>query len=219
MTHDLIKALQNAFEASKRKDVAIQQQAYMRNFFPFLGLKSPIRKKIQKPIFKHFSHIDAQHLAVISKTLWAMDSREYQYAAMEWAAKYKKKWRREDIRLLEYLITHKSWWDSVDFIASHLVGSYFQKYPEQISLYTQKWIHSDNIWLQRSAILFPLKYKHEVNTKLLEELITIRIHDKEFFIRKAIGWMLREYSKTNAKWVIAFVENYPDLSPLSKKEA
>ncbi len=118
---------------------------------------------------------------------------------------------------LKYLIISNSWWDSIDFISPKLVGYVFKTYPELIPTYTDKWIESDNFWLQRSAILFQLKYKQNTDFELLKSIILRLNTEEEFFIRKSIGWALREYSKTNPKAVKDFIENN-ELKPLSAKE-
>ena len=125
---------------------------------------------------------------------------------------------KEDIDLFEYMVTNKSWWDTIDYIAPKLIGNYFKKFPEHRELYIQKWIASNHIWLQRSAILFQLKYKSDLDMKFLERIILSLNNTDEFFINKAIGWVLREYSRTNPNWVVEFVKKIP-LSNLSKKEA
>ena len=116
------------------------------------------------------------------------------------------------------MITHKSWWDTVDYIAANLLGTYFKLYPEQRQIYVKNWLASGNFWLQRSAILFQLKYKDQVDTEMLSHVITSLLGSKEFFINKAIGWMLREYGKTNPAWVVDFVNGH-QLEKLSQKEA
>jgi 3-methyladenine DNA glycosylase AlkD len=116
------------------------------------------------------------------------------------------------------MVAHKSWWDTVDFIAPKLVGEYFKIYPEQRNTYVEKWIASDNIWLQRTSILFQLKYKEEFDTEFLTYVINSLLGSKEFFINKAIGWILRQYSKVNPNWVIEFTNN-TQLDKLSYKEA
>ena len=98
------------------------------------------------------------------------------------------------------------------------MGAYFITYTGQKDEYVRKWLKSNNIWLQRSALLFQLKYKKDLNTELLNSTIKSLLDSKEFFINKAIGWVLREYSRTNPKWVIEFVSK-TDLNTLSKKEA
>lgn len=120
--------------------------------------------------------------------------------------------------MMEFCLTHKSWWDSVDHIASEWLGSYFKQFPEKIAAVTGKWNRSDNIWLQRSSIMFQKSYKKDTDTVLLASYILHCKDSDEFFIRKAIGWALREYSKTDPGWVKKFVQQQA-LSPLSKREA
>ena len=130
----------------------------------------------------------------------------------------KKKAGHDAIHLYERLITDESWWDTIDLIAPSLVGYHLQQYPEERMQYINKWISSGNIWLQRSCILFQLKYKLDVDTRLLSSIILELKDSREFFIRKAIGWMLREYSKSDPGFVVRFVQNN-ELSGLSHREA
>ena len=130
----------------------------------------------------------------------------------------KKLWVKQDIQLFEKLIVEKSWWDTVDYLANHIIGPWFKKYPESIPAITSRWNKSKNIWLQRSSLLFQLKYKKETDTALLKSYILNLVGSKEFFVKKAIGWVLREYSKTNGDYVRKFVKDHP-LQPLSAKEA
>jgi len=116
------------------------------------------------------------------------------------------------------MVLHKSWWDTVDFIASHLMGSYFKTYPEYRQTFVDKWLDSGNIWLQRCALLFQLKYREQFDTELLVNIIHQLLGSKDFFINKAIGWILREYSKRNPQWVMEFI-NQTELHSLSRKEA
>ena len=118
----------------------------------------------------------------------------------------------------KHLINVKSWWDTVDFLAVTMVGSYMRKYPDQIIPVTKLWMDTDNIWLYRTCILFQLKYKKETNFELLDSFIQLCLGSKEFFINKAIGWALREYSKSNPQLVSEYVESN-NLAPLSKREA
>jgi 3-methyladenine DNA glycosylase AlkD len=106
------------------------------------------------------------------------------------------------IKLIEYCLQQKSWWDSVDGIASDWLGPYFKLFPEQIVPVTSQWNKSKNMWLQRSSIMFQKAYKKDTDTTLLSRYILNCAHSKEFFIQKAIGWALREYSKTDPEWVI-----------------
>jgi 3-methyladenine DNA glycosylase AlkD len=131
--------------------------------------------------------------------------------------KFIKKMDKKYIDFLENLILKKSWWDTVDYLSAKFVGYVFKKNPELINPYTEKWMKSGNIWLHRSALLFQLKYKADTDEKLLYKYCIELSGSKEFFIRKAIGWTLREYSKTNPESVIKFIKT-SELSNLSIKE-
>lgn len=210
--------LEKAFEENANPAKALQMKAYMRNQFEYLGIASPERKIIFSEHKKKYGLIPTLHLNEIVKTCWQAPEREYQYFAMEMLNKVSRKCKPETIQLYEYMITEKSWWDTIDFIAANLVGSYFKKYPELIDSKTAEWMDSENIWLQRTCLIFQLKYKDQLDTALMESFI-LRLKDsKQFFIRKAIGWILREYSKTNPEYVKNFVQNY-SLSGLSRIEA
>jgi 3-methyladenine DNA glycosylase AlkD len=215
---ELTKKLETEFKKKRNVEIAAEQKAYMKNQFEFYGLTAKVRREIQKQFFikKHLP--PKSELSVIVKTLWEKPQREYQYFAQELAFKYIRQLESKDITLFEYMVTHKSWWDTVDFIAVKLIGQYFITFPNQKDKYITKWLKSNNIWLQRSALLFQLKYKKNTDTELLSSTVNSLLNTKEFFINKAIGWVLREFSKTNPKWVIEFV-NKTELNPLSKKEA
>lgn len=196
---------------------AVPMQNYMKNRFTYLGIKSPERKEIYKTFFKENGLPDFVELEPIIKELWTMAEREYQYFAITLIEKMIKKANPEIIGLLEYLLVNKSWWDSVDGIASNLVGTLFNNYPDMIDDITYKWMNSGNIWLQRTCILFQLKYKRKTDFELLTKFIVQCSGSNEFFIQKAIGWALREYSKTNPETVIEFIRNN-QLKPLSVRE-
>jgi 3-methyladenine DNA glycosylase AlkD len=212
-----IQSLQKELEAYRNEKIAQEQSAYMRNQFSFYGIKTPQRRIIIKPFLETKFLPSKKEANEIVKQLWLLPQRDYHYVAQELIEKYKKQFDKKDVELFEYMITNNSWWDTVDFIAAKLVGSYFKKYPEKREIYCKKWIASNNIWLQRTAILFQLKYKEQTDVILLDKVIHSLLGSKEFFINKAIGWALREYSKTNPKWVIQFAENNA-LNTLSKKE-
>jgi 3-methyladenine DNA glycosylase AlkD len=219
-----LKTLQSEFEIHSNPKIAAQQKAYMRNQFEYFGIKTPQRREIQKPFLSKEFLPKKSELTEIVKILWQKPQRDYQHFAQELVFKYKKELEKKDIELFEFMIMNKSWWDTIDFIAPKLVNQYFKAFPEERDIYIRKWLDSENIWLQRSAILFQLKDKEKIDTHLLtsiiQSLISSETASKEFFINKAIGWILREYSRTNPNWVIDFVEkNESQLSNLSKREA
>jgi len=215
--HDYLKPVKKAFSLHADAEKAKGAKAYMRNQFEFFGIQTPIRRMITKEILESglppFSDIPA-----IMKDAWLQPEREFQYFAIELLGKMKKEWKPDMILLLEEMITQKSWWDSVDHIATWILGPYFQKYPNQIKDVTFKWNQSENFWLQRSSIMFQKSYRSKTDTKLLTDYILHCAGSKEFFIQKAIGWALREYAKTNPDWVKKFVKTN-ELPVLSRREA
>ena len=210
--------LKKRFESHANPENAMPMAAYMKNKFKFLGLKSPLRKDLQKGFMKEAGNLEAKDFKKLVRLLWNQPFREYQYTVAELLDKYKKRLNKDYIAEFEWLITNKSWWDSVDGIAPRSLGYYFILYPEMIPEYIPKWIRQDNFWLQRAAILFQLKYKEKTNVDLLFQIVNELKNSNEFFIRKAIGWALREYSKTNPKEVAIFVAANK-LSNLSHREA
>lgn len=216
---EYIDHLTIVFQNHKDEAIAKGQKAYMREQFEFYGIKTPIRREIQKPFLDKLYLPQKDELKRIVQALWSKPQREFQLFAQELVFCYSNSMEKNDVKLFEYMATHKSWWDTVDFIATKLMGEYFKIYKEERNHYVEQWLASGNIWLQRCAILFQLKYKKDLDTQLLSYTITYLLGSKEFFINKAIGWILREYSKTNPEWVIDFVDKHSHLSPLSKREA
>ncbi|HEY9082842.1 MAG TPA: DNA alkylation repair protein [Vicingaceae bacterium] len=216
--HPYITTLIKEFRLNANNKIALEQSAYMRNQFSFFGIKTIERRALQQAFLAKEMLPDKKELEEIISTLWKQPQRECHYFAQELAFKYIKQLEKRDIYLYEFMVINQSWWDTVDFIATKLMGAYFKKFPEQKAIYVTKWLKSGNIWLQRCALLFQLKYKEETDILLLSNTINALLGNKEFFINKAIGWILREYSKTNPEWVTTFAENTA-LSPLSKKEA
>ena len=215
---DFIKILSEEFQRNENKIIAAEQKAYMRDRFEFFGIKAPNRREIQKPFLVKAYLPPKEDLPSLVETLWAKPQREFHMFAQELVFKYIKQFEKEDMQLLEFMVTHKSWWDSVDYIAVHLMGNYFKKFPEERKPQVDKWLKSNHMWLQRCALLFQLKYKTEIDTSILKYAINSLVGSNEFFINKAIGWVLREYSKTNPNWVEEFVSQ-TDLHSLSRKEA
>jgi len=208
----------SSFKNSANPETALKMEKYMRNHFPFFGIKSPQRTDIYREFKKDSGLIPNTNKEEIVNWCWQASEREYQYFAMEFLRKSSKKESKDILYLYEHMIITKSWWDTVDFIASNLLGVYFTNYPDEINVTTKRWMNSGNIWLQRSCLLYQLKYKNRLNTKLLVSFIAQLNKSNEFFIKKAIGWILREYSKTNSDFVKNYV-NTNSLSVLSKREA
>lgn len=149
--------------------------------------------------------------------MWTLPERDFQYIAIELLIKCKKQWNEKDILLFEQLIITKSWWDTVVFLATQVIGPWFLIFPQQNKTVTGKWNQSDNIWLQRMSLLFQLKYKKHTDHKLMFAYIKNLSGSDEFFVQKAIGWILGKNSKINAELILDFL-NFHKLKPLSKRE-
>jgi 3-methyladenine DNA glycosylase AlkD len=197
---------------------ARNMKKYMKDLFPFFGIKSPQRKEIFKQFIKNEGIPSIKELNEVVRALYKKPERELHYFAMELVDKYSKKLDHNGLKLFEHIIVTLSWWDTVDYIAAHSLSNYFKIHPEMIRPVTAVWMDSGNIWLQRSCILFQLKYKNDTDMELLYSFIFKLKQSNEFFIQKAIGWILREYSNINPEEVKRFVRN-THLKPLSAREA
>jgi 3-methyladenine DNA glycosylase AlkD len=209
--------LTKLFESNRNEKEAMPMKEYMKDHFPFLGIKSPIRKKLEKGFFKETGILKEPFDQEFIIELWEKDEREYQYMALTYIEKSLKRLQKEDLALMERLVLEKSWWDTVDAIAAKPVGKIAEKFPEVIEETIDAWAEHDNMWLRRTAILFQLKYKEKTDEERLYIYIKSNSDSKEFFIQKAIGWALREYSKTNPSSVKQFI-NENSLAPLSVRE-
>lgn len=216
---DFISDLTNKLEAQRSEDNALQMHEYMKRQFLFLGVKAPIRKQILKEVIGNHKDEISKSVREIAESLYSKTEREYHYCAIELVAKFlKKRYKEEDIDYITALIYTHSHWDTVDFIAKHILGYYLLQFSETKVEHVNKLSESENMWLNRSAILFQLGYKERTDETILFQQCLAHKTSKEFFIQKAIGWALREYSKTNPDAVLEFV-NTSDLKPLSKREA
>ena len=215
----LVNELRDAFAAAANPEAASAMSAYMRGLFPFAGLQAARRRALQAVVFQQFGRPDAEQLELVAAALWALPEREYQYAACDLLRRHSAALDPAHLPRLRELVTMKSWWDTVDGLASHVIGQVVRRFPqrgEQMVL----WIRDSNLWVARVAILHQLQFKQATNEERLFRYCTIQAGHPDFFIRKAIGWALREYSKTAPDAVRAFVTEQAEvLSPLSQREA
>ena len=212
-------ALHDAADPAK----ASQQRAYMKSEMPYYGVTVPHCRKIAKSVFKANPLPDADAWEASILGLWRKAKyREERYAAIELLL-YKPylKWIAPDrIALIEELVVTGAWWDYVDGIASYAMGNMLADHPKPTKPLLRAWAKDKDIWKRRTAILAQLGFKQATDEKLLFDVIAPSIGEPEFFLRKGIGWALREYSKTAPDAVIRYVEAHADsLSGLSKREA
>ncbi len=216
---DFITELENTFATNSNAENALAMAKYMKNLFPFFGIKTDERRAIFKSLYKKHQEEIETNTRAIGWELFLKKERELHYCSIEILVKnLKNNYLIEDIIWIKKLLTTNSWWDSVDTISKFILGDYLQQYPNEIPTVVTRFSTAENMWLNRSVILFQLGYKSKTDFKLLQSLCIQHSHSNEFFIRKAIGWALREYAKTDPEAVREFVLQ-SNLKPLSKKEA
>jgi 3-methyladenine DNA glycosylase AlkD len=206
------------FKDSGLQADAVAMSAYMKNKFAFYGLKKPLRAELTKQIFVKKGIPGKDVFREIVETLWDEPYRELHYLALEILFRNKKHFLPDDVYLFEEMMRSNSWWDSIDYISPTLTFHLFKAYPELKAPTLLKWNDDSNFWLRRASIIAQLKEKKETDTSLQFKLIANLVNEKEFFIRKAIGWSLRELAKSYPEEVLNYV-NTNELSTLSKKEA
>ena len=205
------------FEENRNELLAESMSKYMKDKFRFLGVRATTRTEIYKKYFP-----DTRKTKIIDwdfvESCWNKEEREFQYVVVYYLKAMQKFLKREDISRLKYLIVTKSWWDTVDLLAK-VIGSLVIRIEgyDQIML---EWSKDSNIWLKRVAILYQLSLKEKVDKQILERILVGNLGDSEFFINKAIGWALRDYSKYNPEWVREFIKKTKDnMANLSIREA
>ena len=201
----------------KNEEQARQMSKYMLNKFEYIGIKIPERREIFKNFFKEYKNEEKIDWEFVNKC-WENKYREFQYIAADYLKNMKDKLTRDDIPKLKQLILKKSWWDTIDNL-DMTIGALALK-DSNVNKILLEWSLDENIWLRRIAIDHQLLRKEKTNTELLEKILKNNLGQAEFFINKSIGWALRDYSKTNPKWVKNFIEkNKEKMAKLSIREA
>ena len=213
-----LSGLITELENNRNELLAESMGKYMRDKFNFLGIRGPKRTELFKKYFptaRKTKEIDWNFI----ETCWNKEEREFQYAVVYYLKAMQKFLKKGDISKLKYLVVTKSWWDTVDLL-SKIIGDVVNRSKELKTLMLE-WSKKENdIWLRRVAILHQLSFKENVDKLLLETILEDNLCDGEFFINKAIGWALRDYSKVNPEWVRKFIEkNRSEMANLSLREA
>lgn len=211
------------FRQHHHLDNAQAMSKYMRQQFSFIGIKTPLRRQLAQPYFKH----ERQKMKAVAdasinwdfvEACWQAPEREFQYLAADYLKLMQNTLKAADLDRLAELITCKSWWDSVDSLVKTVAHLAHQS--EELKAQLLEWSQADNIWLRRTAIIHQLGMKDATDTDLLAQCIQQNFNTQEFFIDKAIGWALRDYAKFNESWVRDFLFTHrSDLAPLSWREA
>ena len=214
---DKYEELKRKFEESKDKENAISMAKYMRNLFPFYGIPTPKRKAVYKDFLKEEKKLEKIDWELLDQCYQDLH-REFQYFVCDYLLAMNKYLTFEDIPKLKQYITKKEWWDTIDCFDS-VIGEIGLR-DNRVEMLMLEWSKDKDHWLRRIAIDHQLNRKEKTNKELLEQIIVNNFGSEEFFINKAIGWSLREYSKTNPTWVKEFLDKYKDkLNKLSIREA
>lgn len=213
-----IGPLKEAFQEIADPIRAEQMEGYLKGQFAFYGISAAKRREVQKKCFRQMNAKAEPVDLEFVRACWEEERREFQYLAIDYLRLKQKELNVSHIPLLVDLVLAKSWWDTVDMLAAAVIGGILQGHPELLSRYPDQWIEADNFWLRRTAILYQLKYREEMDFKRLKRYCLKTQSEKEFFIRKAIGWILREASKRSPEEVESIL-SAGEFSGLTIREA
>jgi 3-methyladenine DNA glycosylase AlkD len=217
LASDVVRRLESTYRAAADPALAVGMRAYMRDQFPFLGLRAPRQEALARTVLAGLARPSEGDLVAVARACWALPEREFQYFACGYLRRYQAVASSRFLPVVRDLVTTKSWWDTVDALAAHVVGPLVRRDPDLVST-MDSWIAGDDLWLTRTAILHQLAYGAHTDEARLFRYCAARADHPDFFIRKAIGWALRQYAKTSPRAVQSFVDATP-LSGLSRREA
>lgn len=218
---DLLAAVRGGLSALGDAVKAPQMQTYMKSAMPYRGVATPARTRLMKDLLASRAPRDRQTWEATARALWdGAGYREERYAAIDLCGhRSARAWQDPaTLPLYEHMIVDGAWWDHVDAVAIHLVGPILRAHHTEVVPTIRRWATAEDRWRRRSSVIVQNGAKHSTDTGLLAFAIEANVDDPDFFIRKGIGWALREYAKANPEWVRAFVAGH-DLSPLSRREA
>lgn len=215
--HKLTQEIQGVLKKASNEEEAKGMRRYMREQFDFLGIKAHQRRELVAEIFENNPPADVNDLEAIIRDMWQLPYRELQYTACDYVFMYRAKLGARHLAFLRYLIITRSWWDTVDTLATRSLGDLALRYG-QVRLAMDKWIRDPNLWIRRSALLYQLKFREYTDWERLKNYCLLCAKEDDFFIRKAIGWALREYGKVNPTEVKRFVLSN-EFSSLTVREA
>lgn len=219
----LVSAVRDALAAAADPAKAGPMQAYMKSVMPFRGVPMPVRRRLSRRVFAAHPPTERSAWVATVRELWdAATYREERYVAIELTGhRCARDWQDPgSLGLYEHMIVTGAWWDYVDDLAIRRVGPILRAYPAETTPLLRTWAHDEDRWRRRTAVIAQVGAKGATDTDLLAYAITANLDDRDFFLRKGIGWALREHAKTDPDWVRAFVAaNVDRLSPLSRREA
>ncbi|WP_447036112.1 DNA alkylation repair protein [Streptomyces sp. DSM 118878] len=215
----VLERLVTAYSAAADPRSAERMRAYMKDVAPFLGLASPVRRELARTVLAGTPRPDEADCAAVALRCWALPEREYAYFAADYLRRHVRRCSSGFLPVVRHLVTTNPWWDTVDALAAHVVGGLVAADP-RLATAMDAWIEDENLWVARTALLHQLRRKESTDAERLFAYCRRQSGHPDFFVRKAIGWCLREYAKTDPEAVRAFVERERGrLAPLSVREA
>lgn len=215
----MIEQLIEVFEENRNEINAIKQEAYLKEQFKFLGLAKPIRAKLEKSFIAESKQFNTNQVKAIVFELANLEHREYMYTAQQVMHANFKKFNYEDIIELVEITKINSWWENTDGFQS-VLKKWFKVNPQYIRPFVETYYKDENMWMRRLSIIAQLGIKQDTDFVILKRAIRYNNKYNEFFIQKAIGWALRDYSKVNPEAVTEFIElNKLKMSNLAIREA
>ena len=216
----IVSLVQDALAERADPDKAQQMAAYMKTDMPFYGVQKPGRTEVFRALKRDFVPANRDQYQALITTLWELPHREEKYLAQAVAGAFPAFIVPDSLSLYRRFIVEGAWWDFVDATATHLIRELVLRYPDETWPVVDRWIDHRNLWLRRAAILCQVGAKNRTDTDRMFRYCSSRAHETEFFIRKAVGWALRDYARTDPEAVAAFVaDNRTSLSGLSYREA
>lgn len=218
----LINAIRGGLAELADPAKAPAMQAYMKSAMPFRGVAKPQRSALLKRVLADHILPDRVIFTATVLELWrTAEFREERYAAIELSGyRVYRRWQDPDlIPVYEEMIVTGAWWDHVDELAIRRIGPLLRASRAAVTPVLLAWANDGNLWRRRTAIICQVGAKEDTDTDLLTRTIEPAIAEPEFFLRKGIGWALRDYAKTAPDWVRCFVDDHPGLSGLSRREA
>ncbi len=220
ITEDAVRYVQEALAVKANPDKARGMQAYMKTDMPFYGVQKPGRTEILRHLKRNFAPGERAEYEALATALWELPHREEKYLAQGVAVAYRQFIVLGSLPLYRRFIVEGAWWDFVDETATHLIRELVLDFPTEVWPTVDAWNEHDDMWLRRSSIICQIGAKERTDATRLFQFCERRLHEAEFFIRKAVGWALREYAKTDPDAVARFViEHREGMSGLSFREA
>ena len=217
---DAVSWVRAELEAVSDPDKAGPMAAYMKTDQPFYGVQKAGRTRVVRGLVRAFPPADRDSYEATVRAIWRLPHREEQYVAIAYARAFPEHVQLASMPLYRDLIVEGAWWDLVDETASHLVGQVLLIDRDAATPTVRAWIDDPDLWLRRTSIIAQLRHAERTDTGLLSDACVANVSDPDFFIRKAIGWALRQHARTDPEWVRTFVaEHEAAMSPLSIREA